>query len=191
RGCKHEDCGRRQRQRHGSAGAYAKRAKRTPRVRRASAREAAVSSYAICTNSLRCTMWAAVILGCTNSVIPTSPGDAGSQQAPPAQVVQAPTPASAGDPRGAWYVVWDRSSTGWKPTTFNGTMVLADDSVALTFRESSAAFTLDRVSVDGSNFAVDAKIPPRVPPADAPDDKKAAYAMSSDVQIRGFADSDQ
>ena len=136
-------------------------------------------------------MWAAVVLGCTNSVLPMTPDGAGSQPPAPASVVQAPTPASASDPRGAWYVMWDRSSTGWKPPSFNGTMVLADDSVALTFRESSAAFTLDRVAVDGSNFEVDAKIPPRDPPAGASDETKHLYAISSDVQIRGFADHDQ
>jgi hypothetical protein len=131
-------------------------------------------------------------MACTNSTVPENRIVGPSQSpTPPAQAMVAPTPSSTDDARGAWYVVWDRSSTGWKPPTFNGIVVLADDSVALTFRESSAAYTLDRVAVDGSNFLVDAAVPPREPPADASDEVKAKYAVSGDVLIRGFVEGDE
>ena len=136
-------------------------------------------------------MWALMIVACTNSMVPEGRTSTVSTPVAVPPVAEPNVPRTPGDPTGAWYVVWDRSSTGWRPPTFNGVMVLGVDSAALDFQESSGTYTLDSVKVDGSNFELVARIQKWTPPPDAAENVKAASAVDTVVSIRGFVEEDK
>jgi hypothetical protein len=71
------------------------------------------------------------------------------------------TPSSANaavGPSGEWAVRWDRSSTGWTPKTFNGTLDVWRDEGAwrasLHFDESVAKYTFSSMTVDGDTVDI-------------------------------------
>ena len=108
--------------------------------------------------------------------------------------VPAPTPGAAiaadsGDPVGSWYVVWDRSATGWSPPKFNGVLVLERDSMALTFQESSSTYEVDAIHIDGTTFDIVARSVATVPPEvlEARGEGKGPWPL----EIRGFVEGDR
>ena len=119
-----------------------------------------------------------LLFACVNTTVPA-----------PQSGAAFPTDSGSGDPVGSWHVVWDRSATGWSPPKFNGVLVLERDSMALTFQESSGAFEVDTIHIDGSTFDISARSVATVP-------REVLEASGEGtgphpVEIRGFVDGDR
>ena len=119
-----------------------------------------------------------LLFACVNATVPAPQSGAGS-----------PADSGSGDPVGSWYVVWDRSATGWSPPKFNGVLVLERDSMALTFQESSSAFEVDAIHIDGATFDIVARSAATVPPEVL--EARGEATGPHPVEIRGFVDGDR
>lgn len=59
-------------------------------------------------------------------------------------------------PVGTWNVVWDRSSTGWRPPLFHGTLVIGEDgTVGVDWLESTDDPELRLLEIDGHRFRIE------------------------------------
>jgi CubicO group peptidase (beta-lactamase class C family) len=73
-----------------------------------------------------------------------------------------PQAASAVDAAGDWLVHWDRTTSGWKPPIFNGTLHLersnGEWSGQLHFQESVATFSLESLRVDADRILISFRV---------------------------------
>jgi hypothetical protein len=79
---------------------------------------------------------------------------------PGPQVAPAPTASTKGaiDPSGEWEIRWDRSSAGWQPAIFNGTLDILRGKdhwdAVLHFRESGVKPVFSSMKVDGDRVDI-------------------------------------
>jgi len=57
-------------------------------------------------------------------------------------------------PIGVWMVTWDRTSTGWKPAQFTGTLVVTENAMGLDWRQSSGEPILRELQIEGNELVI-------------------------------------